>query len=218
MHMKRLQRWALAAVVIGGTVFALAGTWTDPWLWAYLAVSSGVFLYGLLSIDDDLARERFSPPAPGADRLSLRTIRLVALAHLVVGALDSGRFHWTTVSAPLRTIGLIGFGASFLLIVRAMRANHFFSAVVRVQSDRGHRVVDQGPYAIVRHPGYAGMIPAVPFSGLALGSWLAVGLALIYSALIVRRVMFEDRFLHQNLDGYRDYATRVKHRLVPGAW
>ena len=57
---------------------------------------------------------------------------------------------------------------------RAMMANRFFSAVIRIQNDRGHHVVDQGPYAVVRHPGYAGMIPSMPFSGLALGSWLGV--------------------------------------------
>ena len=215
---RRLARWAKATSIVGGGVLIVAGTWRDPWLWAYLATFSIVGLYALTSIDEDLARERFHPPSPGADRLSLRTIRLIALVHLVVGALDTGRFHWTEVPAPLRVVGIIGFGLSFALIVRAMTANPFFSAVVRVQDDRGHHVVDRGPYRVVRHPGYAGMIPAVPFSGLALGSWLAFGVALVYSALILRRVIFEDRFLQSNLDGYRDYALRVRYRLIPHAW
>lgn len=216
--MKRFARWFLFTVAIGLCLFLLAGTWRDPWLWAYLAVFSLVMLTGLALIGEDLARERFSPPAPSADRLSLRAIRLVGLAHLVIGALDSGRFHWTPVAEPLRLFGLIGFAVSFGLIVGAMASNRFFSAVVRIQSDRGHHVVDRGPYGIVRHPGYAGMIVAIPCSGLALGSWISVVLALVYSALIVRRVLFEDRFLHANLAGYPEYASRVRYRLVPGAW
>lgn len=216
--MKRIARLLLVTTLIAVGLFVLAGTWRDPWLWAYVGVFTMIGVVAMASIDDDLARERFRPPSPGADRLSLRMIRLIALAHLVVGVLDSARFHWSTVPSWLRVIGLVGFGASFLLVVRAMAVNRFFSAVVRVQGDRGHYVIDRGPYAIVRHPGYAGMIPAVPFSALALGSWPSLALALMYSGLILRRVLFEDRFLHANLEGYDTYARRVRHRLIPGAW
>jgi protein-S-isoprenylcysteine O-methyltransferase Ste14 len=89
---------------------------------------------------------------------------------------------------------------------------------VRVQDDRGHRVIDSGPYSVVRHPGYAGMLLGMPFSGLALGSWLAAGIGLVLSALIFRRVLFEDAFLKKNLTGYAAYADRVRHRLIPGVW
>jgi protein-S-isoprenylcysteine O-methyltransferase Ste14 len=216
--MKRVIRFCLVTAALAAVVFALAGRWRDPWLWSYLGVFALIGIVAMMSIDDDLARERFRPPSPGADRLSLRKIRLIALAHLVVGALDSGRFHWSTMPDWLRVVGLVGFGLSFLLIIRAMTVNRFFSAVVRVQDERGHHVIDRGPYAVVRHPGYAGMIPAVPFSALALGSWPSLVIAVVYSALILRRVQFEDRFLHANLVGYDAYAQRVRYRLVPGAW
>ena len=107
---------------------------------------------------------------------------------------------------------------AMVLVYRAMHENKFFSSVIRVQTDRGHRVVETGPYSLVRHPGYAGMIAAMPLSGLALGSWLSFGVALVYSAMIVRRVLFEDAFLLQNLDGYPAYARRVTGRLVPRVW
>jgi protein-S-isoprenylcysteine O-methyltransferase Ste14 len=216
--MKRILRWLQVNVFVAGPLFLLSGHWNDPWLWTYVAIVAAITLYALVSISDDLTRERFTPPEPGADRLSLRAIRLIAAAHLVVGALDSGRFHWTTVPDGLRIAGLAGLALSFLLIAHAMRANRFFSAVVRVQNDRGHHVVDRGPYAVVRHPGYAGMIPAIPFSALALGSWVSFAIALVYSALIVRRVRFEDRFLQQNLTGYAAYAQRVRYKLLPGGW
>jgi len=215
---RRAIRWILVCGVLAALLFTLAGTWRDPWLWGYLAVIALIGALAMTTIDDDLARERYRPPSPGADRLSLRTIRQIAVLHLVVGVLDGARFHWTVVPAWLRAVGLAGFGLSFLLVFRAMAVNRFFSAVVRVQSERGHRVVDNGPYAVVRHPGYAGMIPAVPFSGLALGSWIGVAVALVYSALILNRVRFEDRFLRASLEGYRAYASRVRYRLVPGVW
>jgi protein-S-isoprenylcysteine O-methyltransferase Ste14 len=215
---KRLARWAIFNLVVGGGVLLISGRWADPWLWAYIGAWSLLGMYALLSLDEDLAKERFRPPSPGADRRALKAIQLIALAHLVVGALDVGRWRIAPVGAPLRALGLALMIPAALLVFRAMLTNRFFSTVVRIQDDRGHHVVDRGPYAVVRHPGYAGMIPLVPASALALGSWLSVGVALVYSALILRRVLFEDSFLRANLAGYEAYAQRVPYRLIPGAF
>jgi protein-S-isoprenylcysteine O-methyltransferase Ste14 len=216
---KRLTRWLLGVGIVTGIVFTLAGSWRDPWLWAYALVYSTATFYALFSIDEDLARERFGPPAASADRVALQFVRATALGHLVVGALDSGRWHLTPPVPPvLRIIALGAVAVMFALFFGAMRQNRFFSAVVRIQSDRGHRVVDNGLYSVVRHPGYAGMILGMPFSGLALGSWLAAGIAAVLSALMLRRVMFEDAFLRKNLAGYTAYASRVRHRIIPGVW
>jgi protein-S-isoprenylcysteine O-methyltransferase Ste14 len=214
--MKRMTR-AFVATTIVGTAVLLGGNAADPWLWAYVAAFGGAILYAMASLDDDLVQERFSPPSPGADRLSLRFVRLVALVHLVLGILDS-RFGWTHIPGTLRMVGLLGFTACFIFIVHAARANHFFSSVVRIQSERGHHVVDSGPYATIRHPGYAAMLPVAQFSALALGSWLAFVAAFAYSALVLRRVRFEDCFLHSNLQGYAAYAGRVRYRLIPRVW
>jgi protein-S-isoprenylcysteine O-methyltransferase Ste14 len=215
---KRFRGWILAMAVIGTGLSLLAGTVRDPWLWAYIAVFAIIGSYAICTLDDDLAQERFHPPSPGADATPLLWVRLAALAHLVVGAIDSGRLHLTPVAPQLRLVGLGGMLLSALIILQAMHTNHFFSAVVRIQDDRGHHVVDRGPYALIRHPGYAGMILLVPFSALALGSWAALGVALIYSAMVLRRVSFEDNFLKSHLDGYHDYTRRVPYRLVPHVW
>ena len=215
---KRLKRWLLASGLVGVAVFTLAGTWRDPWLWAYVGVWSAAAFYALFSIDEDLARERFHPPTAGADGLALHFVRVAALAHLVVGALDSGRWHVTPVPAGLRAFALAAMAATFGMFYRAMCENRFFSSVVRVPNERGHHVIDSGPYSIVRHPGYAGLMVGIPFSGLALGSWLAAGIGLVMSAMILRRVMFEDAFLRKNLEGYVAYTHRVQHRLIPGVW
>jgi len=216
---KRMKRWLLASGLVTLAIFALAGTWRDPWLWAYVVVWSTAAGYALFSIDEDLARERFHPPSAGADGVALNFVRVIALTHLVVGTLDSGRWHLTPpVPYGLRAFALAAMAATFGMFFRSMLENRFFSSVVRVQNERGHQVIDSGPYSIVRHPGYAGLILGIPFSGLALGSWIAAAIGLVMSAMILRRVMFEDAFLQKNLDGYAAYADRVRHRLIPGVW
>jgi protein-S-isoprenylcysteine O-methyltransferase Ste14 len=96
--------------------------------------------------------------------------------------------------------------------------NPFAEPSVRIQWDRGHRVVDTGPYAIVRHPLYAASSFLVAGMPLAMGSyWALVPVAAGALVLIVRTVL-EDRVLRDELPGYRDYASRVRSRLVPGVW
>ena len=215
---RRFLRWCLVSGVLLGGLLLLSGAWTDRWLWAYLAVWLSLFLYGLIGLDDDLAKERFTPPTRGADRLWLAAVQIVAISHLVIGALDMGRWHTAPVPYPVRAVSLVGMAVTGFMVFYAMQSNRFFSSVVRIQADRGHHVIDKGPYAHVRHPGYAGMIPLMAFSGLALGSWWSFGLGLVYAALIFRRVLFEDEFLQKNLAGYREYVERVRYRLVPGVW
>lgn len=214
---RRVIHFSVALLCIGAVLFLLKGTF-DLWLALYLGAWMIFGLYAVVSMDDDLAKERFSPPEPGADRLSLRAIRLIAMAHLVIGALDAGRWHLALVPDALRAIALPVMVVSALLIVQSMRANRFFSPVVRVQTERGHRVIDGGPYGSIRHPGYLGMIVSIMCSGLVLGSWLGFAVAALYAALILRRVFFEDAFLKANLAGYADYARRVPYRLIPGGW
>ena len=213
----RLIRWFLINLVVAAVLCALTGRYADPWLWAYVATVALVGLYPAFNLSEDLAKERFSPPEGGADRRPLLAIRLLALGHIVVSALDA-RWQISQVPDAVRVAGLVGLALSVVLFFRAMMTNHYFSAVIRIQSERGHRVIDQGVYGVIRHPGYAGMIPSMPFSGLALGSWIGFAIGLVYGLMVLRRVLFEDAFLRSNLDGYVDYTTRVRYRLIPGVW
>ena len=217
VNIRRFLRLAIAGSSLGAVLFLLSGAWADPWLWTYFGLWIGLLTYALLRLDDDLARERFKPPTRGADAAWLTAVQIIALSHVIVGPLDV-RWRLSHVPSPLRAAAYAGVAACALLVFRSMHANRFFSAVVRIQGDRGHRVVDSGPYAVVRHPGYAGMVPVMALSGLALGSWPAFALGVVYGVLILRRVLFEDRFLQENLLGYREYARRVPFRLVPGVW
>ena len=99
-----------------------------------------------------------------------------------------------------------------------MRANPFFATVVRVQRERGHRVVDQGPYGMVRHPGYAGAIATHLALPVALGSLRGLLTAVAGCLLLALRAVREERVLARELGGYREYMSRVRYRLVPGVW
>lgn len=99
-----------------------------------------------------------------------------------------------------------------------MRSNQFFSAVVRIQKDRGHTVVTGGPYGIVRHPGYSGIAAFTLATPLILNSRWAFVPAAATAAMTVLRTVLEDGTLHNELDGYADYARRVKYKLAPGIW
>jgi protein-S-isoprenylcysteine O-methyltransferase Ste14 len=116
---------------------------------------------------------------------------------------------------------LAALGASLLGYVGAIWAmahNKFFSRIAYVQKDRGHTVATGGPYRIVRHPGYTTMSLMMLSVPLALGSlWSLIPAGICVLSIVVRTV-FEDRMLHEELDGYREYAQRVRCRLVPGVW
>ena len=137
---------------------------------------------------------------------------------VIVAGLDH-RFGWSPVfPAWLNILGLILIVIGYTMAGWALVENRFFSSVVRIQTDRQHTVCDSGPYRIVRHPGYAGNILALPGIALALGSiWTIIP---VIAALIIAviRTILEDKTLQEELPGYRQYVTRVRHRLIPGVF
>jgi protein-S-isoprenylcysteine O-methyltransferase Ste14 len=114
--------------------------------------------------------------------------------------------------------GLVIFTIGWGLFVWSGLVNPFFSPEVRIQADHGQRVISEGPYAIVRHPGYATNLLYVIATGLALNSPLSIISAAIFIAITVCVTAIEDRMLHDELTGYADYAATVRYRLIPGAW
>lgn len=116
------------------------------------------------------------------------------------------------------SIGVALFVLGGGLFARAMGENPFFEKTVRIQSERGHHVIDTGPYRIVRHPGYVGMLAWILSMPLLWTSaWALVPTVLTMISLVVRTAL-EDRTLKEKLPGYADYATRVRSRLIPGVW
>jgi len=164
-------------------------------------------------------RMRPAPNAKAWDRLLMAAFMPLAGAVIVVAALDGGRFHWTP-GLPLWVYppAVLAFCAAAVFHLWAIVANEFYVSTVAVQPERGHRTIDRGPYAIVRHPGYLGIIVMELAIPLVLGSlWALIASGLAALVLLVRAGL-EDRVLRAELPGYADYAARVRFRVVPGVW
>jgi protein-S-isoprenylcysteine O-methyltransferase Ste14 len=191
--------------------------------WIYLATGALTFasMQLVLRRDPELAKER-ARPGPGAkawDKKLLGVGFLLTLATLVVAGLDAGRFCWAPrMGWPWAVVGALSIVGGMAIFLLALRENRFFSAVVRIQGDRGQTVCRTGPYRAIRHPGNAGMIVGtLGLPLLFLSAWSAIPAALSV-ALLVARTRLEDAALADELDGYRDYRRATRFRLVPGIW
>lgn len=215
----RFLQWLLSSLVLVTVLFGCGGLIRPLERMGYLLIFVTAGAATIFVTNPSLAQER-SRPGPGALDLGGHLLAsLLFLATTAVAALDSGRLPR---SAPVPREWQIG--ALILLVllavvqIWAMAVNPFFSSAIRLQADRGHCLVTQGPYQLIRHPGYLAMFLTMPTTAIALGSWLALLPALFYSAVILRRTIREDQFLKENLHGYTQYATIVRYRLAPGLW
>jgi protein-S-isoprenylcysteine O-methyltransferase Ste14 len=137
---------------------------------------------------------------------------------MVVCGLDQ-LFGWSPgFSLALKIVALVTLLGGNLLGTVALMENRFFSGTVRLQPERGQRVVSSGPYRWIRHPGYAGGLLVYLATPIFLDSIWACLPTILLTALLVLRTALEDRFLQDELAGYREYAGRVRYRLVPGVW
>jgi protein-S-isoprenylcysteine O-methyltransferase Ste14 len=217
-------RAVAALLVLAATLFGLAGRldWLMAWLYLGLSAASMVVLGPLLIRHcPELVAERLRGfrGTAGWDRVLAPVIAVAGpFATLVVAALDR-RFAWSPelpLGLTLAALLLVAVGQA--LILRSMWVNRFFVASVRIQEERGHRVVDTGPYRMVRHPGYLGAAVAYVALAPALDSLWALVPAGITLAGLTLRAALEDRMLRRDLPGYADYARRVRYRLLPGIW
>jgi protein-S-isoprenylcysteine O-methyltransferase Ste14 len=205
-------------------LFACRGTlyWTSAWLFLALMIVCQVPLFIKLSrASPDLIEER-KKIQPGSKRwdkfLVITGGVLLPLVTWVVAGLDR-RFDWTPpVGLAAQIAGFAVSLAGYLIVAKAMFANRFFAVTVRIQTDRGHTVIDSGPYAVVRHPGYAGILLYNFAAPVALGSWMALAPAGAAGLLFLVRTVLEDRTLQKELAGYTEYAQRVRYKLIPGVW
>jgi protein-S-isoprenylcysteine O-methyltransferase Ste14 len=214
--MRAVARWTAITGLLAGVMFLAAGTTHIPMLRTYVAVFSSLLLLTMLAVDPGLAQERSHPGAGGQDARGRFAIGFLFLTTVGFASLDVGRLHESnTVPGPLSVVSLVAFAAALSLQIWAMIVNPFFSPVIRIQAERGHRVITRGPYRWLRHPGYLAMIVANLASALAIGSWLALIPAAVFVVVIVRRAASEDEFLKKNLERYVDYTRRVPGSLLP---
>ena len=147
-----------------------------------------------------------------------RAFVLLSILQWICAGLDQ-HFHWSDfLPAAAVVIGLVLVSVSWALTTWSVWVNSFFSPAVRIQEERGQRLISEGPYAIVRHPGYLGIALSMFASALALNSLWSIIPAILYLWVTIRQTAIEDRMLADRLPGYPDYQTRVRYRLLPGIW
>ena len=213
-------------VLAPGLLFLFAGTlrWTMAWVYVLLllAFTLGGRLAAWRRFPDLLAERGSFTHARDVkpwDRGLVLVIGLLGPAALSVVAGIDHRFAWPPpVPQALQVLGLAGLIAGYALGTWAMLSNRFFSAVVRIQTDRGQHVVTSGPYRFLRHPSYAGGLLACLAMPLMLDAVWALAPAGLISLVLIVRTSLEDRVLIEELPGYRQYAAATKHRLLPGVW
>ena len=224
MIAKLLLQNVIWIVVMGALLFVPAGTMHWPQAWVFLAtlaisgLASGLWL---ARTDPALLAERMRPmmqsDQPPADKKFMLAFGFAAFAWFLAIGFDQ-RVHGSRVPDALQALGLALLLLSFCIIMWVMRENSFAAPVIKLQTERGHRVVSTGPYAFVRHPMYSGALLFFVGTPLLLGSWWGLALSPLFAVLFAIRSGIEERALIAGLPGYSDYAACVRYRLVPGLW
>jgi len=225
MTPRTLVRTTIIVAVFPLIPMIISGCW-DWWeAWVYALVSVLGFVVSRVwaarqhpDLLEERARSMDLKDAKPWDKLLAPMLTLGALFILIVAGLDR-LFGWTSpFMLNVKIISLIVIVLGYLLGSWALIENRFFSGVVRIQKDRGHRVVSTGPYRFIRHPGYAGALWAYLATPVLLDSMWAFIPALLLVGILILRTALEDKTLQEELPGYREYARKTRFRLISGLW
>jgi protein-S-isoprenylcysteine O-methyltransferase Ste14 len=210
------------ALVVGAVVLACAGTLRYAEAWAFLGIFFGASLavtLDLMKRDPKLLARRVKAGPTAEVRPRQRLLQGLAssafLAILAVPALDH-RFGWSHVPVPVVIAGDALVALGFLVVFRVFRENSYASATIEVGVEQ--KVVDTGPYALVRHPMYAGALVLLTGIPLSLGSFWGLLVLVPFAAVIALRLLDEEAALLQQLPGYEAYRGKTRHRLIPFIW
>jgi protein-S-isoprenylcysteine O-methyltransferase Ste14 len=222
VHRQAIVQGVFGTLLFVVLIFGSAGTlnYWQGWLFVgiFTASTAGFTVY--LAIYDRPLLERRMKAGPQHEReLSQKVIvslvLLVFFASLVAPVLDY-RYAWSRVAPWVSVLGDVVVLLSFLFMFWVTRVNSFAASNIRVE--KGHRVIDTGPYAYVRHPMYAAAIWLFVGMPLALGSWRSIGLLVLFTPVLLWRLLDEEKILQRDLPGYAEYMRRVRFRLVPFVW
>jgi protein-S-isoprenylcysteine O-methyltransferase Ste14 len=212
-------------IIVGFVVlFLSAGTllWVNAWIYAGLIIIYHVVSTVVLArLNPQLLNERGTLARAGTktfDKLYVAVYPVFSFSSLIVMGFDAIRYQWSAMPFWFIFIGIFLFVAVAPVAIWAMAVNKFFEWTVRIQNDRNQYVCTSGPYGITRHPGYTGAIISLLAYPFILGSWWGFLPNLVLILIMVIRTALEDRTLQKELPGYKEYAQKVKYRLVPFIW
>ncbi len=210
-------------IIVGGILFAAAGSWGWLRAWFYLGVDL------LMKVVSGAIVARYNPAViaaraqrhkgtKGFDKFFGVAFLLLGAAVIVVAGLDAVRFQWSPLPAATILAGALLQILGGIPVVWAMVVNPFLETTVRIQEDRDHKVIMHGPYRFVRHPMYVGILLQLCATPLILGSAWAFAPVCVCVVLFFWRTSLEDRTLRKELPGYEEHAARTHFRLIPGVW
>ena len=219
-----LRRMLLTLVVLAVLLFAPAGSLRFWPAWTYIALMAACWIFFFVDLyhrSPDLIERRLQAKEPERmQKLILKIFSVFLYAGFILCGLDF-RFGWSRrwiVPVPLGLIvaGQLGAVAGYLFVYWVMRTNAFAASVIRVE--REQRVIDTGPYALIRHPMYTGMALTALSTPLALGSYIALPAFAMIVPVLIYRLVHEEQTLCRDLSGYPEYCVRTPFRLVPRVW
>ena len=215
-------RYILAFILIGIALFLPAGTllWIEAWI--YLVIFFGFFIVLAIYLkkrDPELMEKRLEMKVKEKwDKIFILLSSLTIIPLYFIPGFDAVRFQWTIMPIVLKVIGFIGFALSLILILLVMRENTYLSRAVEIQKERGHKVITTGPYRVIRHPMYAGVITMTICHCFALGSYYSLIAAGLFAITLIYRTIREDKVLFEQLEGFDQYAQETKKKLIPYIW
>lgn len=222
LYFRAVRSSVFGFLVMAALLFVPAGT-LDYWqafvfMASFVGASAAITVY--LAIRDPKLLERRMHAGPTAEKQTSQKIIMVFavlgfIALLVVPALDR-RFMWSPVPPYVSVTGDLLVALGFLLVYFVIRENSYAASTIQVAE--GQTVVSTGPYAVVRHPMYGGVLPLLIGTPLGLGSWCGLSALVLFIPVLIWRLLDEERFLHRNLPGYTEYTRKVRYRLVPFVW
>ena len=218
--LRRLMQVSITVIITLIILLVSAGTIRWIYAWIYTLASVLVIITNAFIFPTELISERGRKKenVEKWDKIITGIIIIPWFTLYIIAGLDI-RFGWSAELALWNhIIALITFISGNALVSWAMVANNYFSTSVRIQYDRGHTVSSGGPYRYIRHPGYLGMIIFLLSTPIILGSFWALIPAIMTVILFIIRTSFEDNTLKNKLEGYKEYAERVKYRLITGIW
>lgn len=218
--LRRLLQTGITLILQGVILFLAAGTLHWNWAWIYVMTSATILLINLLVIPGEVIEERGKKKenVKPWDTIITRINLIPTIGLFVLCGLDH-RMIWSGIPDPvIHILGLLFIFIGAMLFTWSMVANRFFSTMVRIQYDREHAVATGGPYRYIRHPGYLGYIIMTLGTPFALGSYTALSMSFVTMVILIIRTKLEDDVLKNELNGYMDYTSMVKYRLLPFLW
>ena len=217
---RRLVQVFSVLLLQGAILFVAAGTLSWKWAWIVLLLSLFHLIINLILLPAELIEERGRKKenVKKWDRMLTSIIIFPTILMYVISGLDQ-RFNWTgDVHIIINIAGLVLIFSGSMIFTWSMVSNRFFSTLVRLQTDRQHTVVTEGPYKYVRHPGYLGYIIFTLATPIALGTFWGLVFSGIIGILLIVRTVLEDATLKKELPGYAEYTENVKYKLIPFLW